>query len=508
MASWALSGRMRALSFTRRALSSKVFPSVQMALADVPSGATILVGGFGLSGVPENLIRGVRDLGVDNLTIVSSNVGTSDRGLGLLFQTKQIAKMIGSYVGENDVFEQQYLNGEIEVELVPMGTMAERMRAAGAGIPAFYTRTGTGTLLQHGGLPARYSSDGHRRQVKDSKHRESAFFPVPGKPGQEHEYILEHAISGDYAFVKAWKADTEGNLVYRKTARNHNPAVATAGKITIAEVEEIVPAGTLDPDMIHTPGIYVKRVVQGERMGVIERLTLADAPSSFSPATSKADAMRERIVRRAALELQDGDYVNLGIGMPTLVSNYVPDGVQITLQSENGMLGVGPFPNSGDEDCDLINAGKQTVTALPGASYFSADQSFAMIRGGHCDVTILGSMQVAANGDMANFLIPGKLVKGMGGAMDLVSSGSRVIVTMEHTDKKGNSKILPSCTLPLTGRGVVSMIITEKAVFEVRRGVDTGLTLLEIAEGETIDSVRAATAAEFEVGAEVRPMLE
>merc|ERR1712032_1734588 len=204
-------------------------------------------------------------------------------------------------------------------------------------------------------------------------------------------------------------------------------------------------------------------------------------------------------------ELSDGDYVNLGIGMPTLVSNYIPDGVNITLQSENGMLGAGPFPESGKEDCDLINAGKQTVTALPGASFFSTDLSFAMIRGGHCQATILGSMEAAANGDMANYLIPGKMVKGMGGAMDLVASGSKVIVMMEHTDKKGNSKILPSCTLPLTGKRVVNIIITEKAVFEVRQD-GSGLTLLELGKGETVESVRAATAADFVVSERLAPM--
>eukprot|EP00908_Phaeocystis_cordata_P004065 Transcript_1446.p2 GENE.Transcript_1446~~Transcript_1446.p2 ORF type:complete len:219 (-),score=106.14 Transcript_1446:47-703(-) len=215
--------------------------------------------------------------------------------------------------------------------------------------------------------------------------------------------------------------------------------------------------------------------------------------------------MRERIVRRAALELSDGDYVNLGIGMPTLVSNYIPPGVSITLQSENGMLGVGPFPKSGDEDCDLINAGKQTVTETDGSSYFSADQSFAMIRGAHCQVTILGSMEVAANGDMANYLIPGKLVKGMGGAMDLVASGSRVIVTMEHTDKKGNPKILQNCSLPLTGMRVVNKVITEKAVFEVLPD-GNGLQLQEIGDGETVESLRAATGAEFTVVDGLVPM--
>jgi len=320
--------------------------------------------------------------------------------------------------------------------------------------------------------------------------------------------VMERAIHGDYALVRAWKGDAEGNLIFRKTARNHNPAIATAGKITIAEVEELVPNGTLPPDAVHIPGIYVDRIIQGagyER--VIERLTLAGEETAGSGIT----ADRERIARRAALELTDGDYVNLGIGMPTLVSNYVPDGVDFTLQSENGMLGVGPFPKRGEEDADLVNAGKQTVTEVGGSSYFSADQSFGMIRGGHCDVTILGSMQVAQNGDMANYLIPGRLVKGMGGAMDLVSSPARVIVMMEHCDKKGHSKVLPACTLPVTGLQVVSTLITELGVFHFKPGTmgkpkATGMVLAEIAPGVSLESLRAATLAEFEVAPDLKEM--
>ncbi len=224
------------------------------AVADVPAGATILAGGFGLCGIPEASIRALADLGVKDLTFVSNNCGVDDFGLGILLRQKQIAKMVSSYVGENKEFERQYLSGELEVELCPQGTLAERLRAGGAGIPAFYTPTGAGTAVSEGGLPLRYATDG--TVAKASPKKETREF-------NGRLFVLEEAITGDYAIVKAWKGDRFGNLVYRHTAMNFNPMCAAAGKITIAEVEELVEVGSLEPDHVHTPGIFVQRIFQG-----------------------------------------------------------------------------------------------------------------------------------------------------------------------------------------------------------------------------------------------------
>lgn len=215
----------------------KVYSSATTALQDILfDGMTVMSGGFGLCGIPENLIAALRDSGVKGLTVISNNAGVDDFGLGLLLQTRQIRKMISSYVGENETFERQYLSGELELEFNPQGTLAERIRAGGAGIPGFYTRTGVGTLIAEG-----------------KEHKEF----------DGETYILERGLKADLSIVKAWKGDAEGNLVFRKTARNFNPMMATAGKVTVAEVEEIVPVGSLDSDAIHTPGIFVQRIVQG-----------------------------------------------------------------------------------------------------------------------------------------------------------------------------------------------------------------------------------------------------
>ncbi|GAA5902042.1 hypothetical protein JCM6882_000175 [Rhodosporidiobolus microsporus] len=477
---------------------SKIWSSADEAVKDVKGDSIVLSGGFGLCGTADTLIGALsKRPEVKNLTCVSNNAGVGKFGLGALLHSGQISRMISSYLGTNKHFESLYLNGQIALELTPQGTLAERCRAGGAGIPAFYTPSGYGTAVQTGEIPIRYKEGG--KEVD-----------IPGQPREVREfngkgYIMEEAIKGDYAFVKVWKADEYGNCVFRYAAQNFSGAMARSAKMTIVEAEEIVPVGSLDPNEVHLPGIFVNRVVKSETPKRVEFEVLREEKSDAGAADAslgkdEARLRRERIVKRAAKELKEGMYVNLGIGMPMLAPSFLEPGTVIHMQSENGILGMGPYPTKDEVDPDIINAGKETVTLLPGASTFDSAESFSMIRGGHVDVSMLGAMQVSASGDIANYMIPGKMVKGMGGAMDLVSNpeATKVVVVMDHVAKGGKHKILDSCSLPLTGVNCVSTIITDLCVFQVDREAKK-LILTELAAGVTEEDVRKATGAKYEV---------
>jgi len=489
-------------STTSRLAINKIVSSAQEALKDMKSDSTLVVGGFGFSGVPNTLINALRDRkDLSNFTVVSNNAGMPGVGLGQLLETKQIGTMIASYIGDNKVFEQMYLKGELSLQLTPQGTIAEKCASGAAGVPAFYTPAAYGTIVQTGELPVRYHPDGTIAVMAPAKETRE----FNGK-----QYVLEEAIYGDYAFVKVAKADRLGNCQFRKAQNNFNEAMGKNAKVTIVEADEIVEDGQIAPEDIHLQGVYVKKVIKSTEGKQIERLVHYKDPEAQKKAileggSSEAAQKRERIIKRAAQELKDGMYVNLGIGMPLAAPAFLPEGTEIVLESENGILGMGRYPMPGEEDPDLINAGKETVTLIQGASTFGSHESFGMIRAGRIDVAMLGAMQVNQYGDLANFMLPGK-VKGIGGAMDLVANPTqtKVVITMEHVDKKGNPKILKHCSFPLTGQQCVSTIITDLAVFDVDRV--EGLTLKEFARGVSVDEIRAKTEAPFKVSDDLKEM--
>lgn len=456
------------------------------AVADIPDGASVLVGGFGvLQGWPHELIQALRDRGVKGLTIIGNSAGFGPFSPQILADNGQIKKLISSFGGyayRTTPLSEQISRGEVEFELVPQGTLVERVRAGGAGIPAFFTPTGVGTVIE----------DGKEKRVFGGQ-----------------EYLLERALRTDFAFIRAHKADTWGNLVYRRTARNFNPVFATAADVVIAEVDEIVEPGELDPEMVVTPGIYVHRLVKRENplakatiLEMMRTLGRKIDPAGRAEREGLWGLSPELMALRVARLLSPGQFVNLGIGLPTLVSNFIQDR-NVLLQAEDGVLGYGPLAGEGEEDTDLYNASSQLVTLLPGASFFHSADAFAMIRGGHLDAVVLGGFQVSEKGDLANWKTPHMGAGAVGGAMDLAASTRTLIVLMYHTTKEGEPKLVRECNYPLTTPRCVSWVVTNLALIQVDQG---GFVLKEVAPGVTVEEVRAATAAPLRVAEDVKEM--
>lgn len=438
--------------------------TAQEAAQFVKEGDVLFQGGFGMTGNPVHLMNALAEIGTGGLTFVGNNVGEPGLGGGKLLRNGQIKKMIGSFFTSNPDAVKAAQEGAVAYELLPQGSLAEAIRAGGAGIGGFYTPTAAGTLIANDA---------------ETKHIDGV------------EQVFVKGIRGNVAFIRAWRADTAGNLQYRMTEQNFNKAMATAADLVIAEVQEIVPVGAIRPEDIHTPGCFVDYLVE-------EKLKPEDLGSSASvSAGKKVDDSRMNMAKRALAELKKGDVVNLGIGIPTLVADLITESHGVILHTENGMLGVGPVPSDGGGAMDYpVNAGKIPVTALKGSSYFDSADSFAMIRGGHIDVAIMGGLEVDESRNLANWAVPGKPLLGVGGAMDLAAGAKKLIITMTHTNPDGTSKIVPSCNLPLTAKGVVDVIITDLAVFDFSMG---GLTLIDLLPGANLEMVREKTTAKFVV---------
>ncbi len=468
-------------------MMDKVVPTAAAALAGVRDGATVLVGGFGvIQGWPASLLLALRARGARDLTVICNTPGVGPYSPQILAEAGQVRRLVSTYAtypGRPTPMADGIRDGTLTLELVPQGTLAERARAGGAGIPAFYTPVGAGTEVARGKETRRFG-------------------------GREH--VLETAIRADVALIRAEVADRLGNLTYRRGSRNFNPIFATAADVTIAEVDEIVAPGAIAPEAVVTPGISVDRVVRSEhpiddallrdlrrRYGAaipVDPHTAGDGPPRLPP---------DLVARKAALLLRDGEYVNLGLGLPTLVSSYVAAERAIVLHAENGLLGYGPLVEEGQEDFHLYNAGGQLVRLVPGASFFDSAAAFAMVRSGRVGTVVLGALQVSQAGDLANWNVPETGAGGIGGAMDLAAGRARVIVVMFHTTRAGEPKLVERCAYPLTAPACVSTVVTDLAVIDIDAG---GFLLRELAPGVAVEDVRARTGASLRVSADLREM--
>ncbi len=466
----------------------KVARSAADAVHDIPDGASIAIGGFGpIQGWPSSLILALREQGARELTLIMNSPGVGPLTPQVLAESGQIRKLIATYAAyptRRTPIEEQIRSGAIAVELVPQGTLVERLRAGGAGLAAFYTPTAVGTDIAAG--------------------KEERLF-------NGRRYVLESALRADFAFVRAATADRHGNLLYRRGSRNFNPVFASAADVTIAEVDEIVAPGAIDPETVVTPGIYVDRIALTEQTldsaallalsrqyGKPQRLEARSAPGVPSGLTP------ELMAYKAAALLRKGECVNLGLGLPTLISNFITPEHDITLHAENGILGYGPLAQEGEEDLHLYNASGQLVSLLPGASFFHSADAFAMARSGRVSTVVLGAFQVAENGDLANWNVPATGRGGIGGAMDLAAGNARIIAVLFHTERHGTAKLLRRCTYPLTAIGCVRTVVTDLALIDIDAD---GFLVREIAPGLRLDDVQQVTAAPLRAASDLREMV-
>ena len=459
----------------------KVFASPEQAIADIGDGATIAIAGFSVGHrFATSLILALRDKGTKELCLVCNSLGDPGATRGqILAENKQVKKLVAAFSvrpGTPTASEEQIAAGEMEVELVPQGILVERCRAGGAGIPAFYSPTSVGTDLVKG------------REIRE----------FSGKP-----HVLEHAIRVDYAFLRGYRADRLGNVQFRGGSQNFNPAFAKAARVAIVEVDEIVEPGGIPPDLVDLPGIFVSRVVRTTQKFDLWRRPErrpSDKPRLYN---GKPALTRQGIAKNAARLVKDGTYVNLGVGIPTMVSNYLVDR-DVILHAENGVLGYGHMVTEEKEiDPDIYNAAGQFVTLKPGASFFDSVTSFEMARGGRIDTVILGAYEVDQSGSVANWSTADAKRGGIGGAMDLLSGKGDLVIVMEHTDSKGRPKLRKQCTYPLTGRGCVTYVVTDLALL---RWDGKRFVLDEVAPGFAPQEVIALTEMDITVAPDVRPM--
>jgi 3-oxoacid CoA-transferase len=459
----------------------KVYASPERAVADIADGATIAIAGFSVGHrFANSLIIALREKGTKGLTLVCNSLGDPGATRGqILAESKQVKKLIAAFSvrpGTPTASEEQITAGEMEVELVPQGILVERCRAGGAGIPAFYSPTSVGTDLVKG------------REIRE----------FGGKP-----HVLEHAIHVDYAFLRGYRADRLGNVQFRGGSQNFNPSFAKAARVAIVEVDEIVEPGVIPPELIDLPGIFVSRVVKTTQKFELwwrpERRP-SDKPRLYS---EKPGLTRAGIAKNAARLVKDGTYVNLGVGIPTMVSNYLV-GRDVVLHAENGVLGYGRMVSEEKEvDPDIYNAAGQYVQLKPGASFFDSVTSFEMARGGRIDTVILGAYEVDQTGSVANWSTADARRGGIGGAMDLLSGKGDLVIVMEHTDSKGRPKLRKQCTYPLTGKGCVTYVVTDLALL---RWDGKRFMLDEVAPGFTPQEVIALTEMELVAAPNVRTM--